>query len=167
MATTPAVGTPEPSGQAEAIKNGDDEEGEKHEQINLTDGAESDEEAVHEVRAKVLEFVPDEQTDGEDKPKPKSPWTTKGVGLLRVLKHKETNAVRLLLRAEPRGNVAINRVLLPNATYKADGKYVRITTSNEAGDGLQTWMLQVKSKDVAQVLAEAFEEQKVHNKQVE
>ncbi|EGX95881.1 RNase3 domain protein [Cordyceps militaris CM01] len=167
LATTPAVGTPEPSGQAEAIKNGDDEEGEKHEQINLTDGAESDEEAVHEVRAKVLEFVPDEQTDGEDKPKPKSPWTTKGVGLLRVLKHKETNAVRLLLRAEPRGNVAINRVLLPNATYKADGKYVRITTSNEAGDGLQTWMLQVKSKDVAQVLAEAFEEQKVHNKQVE
>ncbi|XWW95858.1 hypothetical protein V2A60_003826 [Cordyceps javanica] len=160
LATTPAAGTPEPSTQAEANKDGNEDEGEKHEQINLTEGAESDEEAVHEVRAKVLGFAsPDEQSDGE-KPKSKSPWTTKGVGLLRVLKHKETNAVRLLLRAEPRGNVAINKALLPDVKYKPDGKYVRLVTSNETGDGLETWMLQVKTKDLANLLAEALEKNK-------
>ncbi|KAM3506097.1 hypothetical protein MY11210_007696 [Beauveria gryllotalpidicola] len=165
LATTPGAGTPEPSAQVEANKNGNDEEGEKHEQINLTEGAEPEEEAVHEVRAKVLGFVSsDEKPDGEDKPKPKSPWTTKGVGLLRVLKHKETNAVRLLLRAEPRGNVALNRALLPDVAYKGDDKYVRVVTSNETGDGLETWMLQVRNKDVAKTLAEALEEHKVHNK---
>ncbi|KAH8709133.1 Nucleoporin NUP152 [Beauveria bassiana] len=165
LATTPGAGTPEPSAQVEANENGHDEEGEKHEQINLTEGAEPEEEAVHEVRAKVLGFVSsDEKPDGEDKPKPKSPWTTKGVGLLRVLKHKETNAVRLLLRAEPRGNVALNRTLLPDIAYKGDDKYVRLVTSNETGDGLETWMLQVRNKDVAKTLAEALEEHKVHNK---
>ncbi|KAM3446058.1 hypothetical protein MY3296_010032 [Beauveria thailandica] len=166
LATTPGAGTPEPGAQVEANKNGnDEEEGEKHEQINLTEGAEPEEEAVHEVRAKVLGFVSsDEKPDGEDKAKPKSPWTTKGVGLLRVLKHKETNAVRLLLRAEPRGNVALNRTLLPDVAYKGDDKYVRLVTSNETGDGLETWMLQVRNKDVAKTLAQALEEHKVHNK---
>lgn len=120
---------------------------------------------LHEVRAKVLKFAPDgDKKDGEDKPKPKSPWSTKGVGPLRVLKHKETGAVRLLLRAEPRGHIAINRALLPDLSYKADKKYVKLTTSNEAGDGLETWMIQVKTEDMAKKLAESLEESKVHNK---
>ncbi|KAJ6783964.1 hypothetical protein PWT90_05663 [Aphanocladium album] len=144
LATTPAAGTPEPGAQAEANKDGNDEEGEKHEQINLTEGAEEEEETVHEVRAKVLKFVSsDDQSDGDDKPKSKSPWSTKGVGPLRVLKHKETNAVRLLLRAEPRGHVALNKTLLPDIKYKADEKYVRLATSNDSGDGLETWMIQM------------------------
>lgn len=86
-----------------------------------------------------------------------------GVGPLRLLKHKETNAVRLLLRAEPRGHIAINRILLPNLNYRAEEKYVRLATSNEKGDGLETWMIQVKTKDLAKTLAEALEESKVHN----
>ncbi|OAA57709.1 Tubulin [Cordyceps fumosorosea ARSEF 2679] len=162
LATTPAAGTPEPSAQVEANKDGnEDDEGEKHEQINLTEGAESEEKTVYEVRAKALGHLsPEEQSGGDDKAKTKSPWTTKGVGALRVLKHKETNVVRLLLRAEPRGNVAINRALLPNVRYKADGKYVRVVTSNETGDGLETWMFQVKTKESATALAEALEEHK-------
>lgn len=168
LATTPAAGTPEPGAQADASKDANDEEGEKHEQVNLTEGAESEEETMHEIRAKVLKFVsPDDQSDGDDKAKSKSPWATKGVGQLRILKHKETNAVRLLLRAEPRGHVAINRTLLPSMDYKADEKYVRLTTANESGNGLETWMIQVKTKDMAKALAEALEENKVHNKKEE
>lgn len=166
MATTPAGGTPEPSAQAGAANGADNEEGEKHEQINLTEGAEADEENLHEVRAKVLKFVPagEKKADGEEKPKSKSPWSTQGVGPLRLLKHKETSAVRLLLRAEPRGHVALNRAVLPNMNYKADEKYVKMTTSNEKGDGLETWMIQVKTKDLAKELAEALEKHKVLNK---
>ncbi|RFU76957.1 hypothetical protein TARUN_5282 [Trichoderma arundinaceum] len=167
LATTPAGGTPEPSAQVKTnstTADNNDEDGEKHEQISLTDGAEKDEEALHEVRAKVLKFVPaGEASEGEEK-KSKSPWATQGVGSLRLLKHKETNAVRLLLRAEPRGNVVMNRSVLPDLSYKSDEKYVKMTTSNEKGDGLETWMIQVKTKDLAKALAEALETHKAFNK---
>lgn len=130
----------------------------------MTAGLEADEENLHEIRAKVLKFVPQDKTDGEETTKAKSPWSTQGVGPLRLLKHKETNTVRLLLRAEPRGSVAMNRSLLPNLTYKADDKYVKLMTSNEKGDGMETWMIQVKTKDLAKELAEALEKHKVSNK---
>lgn len=113
---------------------------------------------MHEVRAKVLKFV---IADGEKKTK--SPWSTQGIGPLRILQHKETKQVRLLLRAEPRGNVAMNRALLPDFDYNADAKYVKLTTSNEKGDGLETWMIQVKTKDLAKELAEKLEEHKKLN----
>ncbi|KAM0451338.1 hypothetical protein ACHAO4_006013 [Trichoderma viride] len=166
LATTPAGGTPEPSTQVKtnsSAADNNDDDGEKHEQISLTEGADKDEEVLHEVRAKVLKFVPaGEASDAEEKSK--SPWATQGVGALRLLKHKETNAVRLLLRAEPRGNVAMNRSVLPDLSYKADEKYVKMTTSNDKGDGLETWMIQVKTKDLAKSLAEALEAHKALNK---
>lgn len=120
---------------------------------------------VHEVRAKVLKFVPPGQgSDSDEKAKKKSPWTTKGVGPFRLLKHKTTGAVRMLLRAEPRGHVALNRMLLPDMKYKAEEKYVKLTTSNDNGTGLETWMMQVKTKELAQALAAALEENKSANK---
>lgn len=120
---------------------------------------------LHEVRAKVLKFVPASETseDADDKPKSKSPWSTQGVGQLRLLKHKRTKLVRLVLRAEPRGHVALNRAVLPNMSYKADEKYVKLTTSNEKGNGLETWMIQVKTKDLANDLATAMEKNKEPN----
>jgi nucleoporin NUP2 len=118
---------------------------------------------VHEVRAKVLKFVPPGQgSDSEDNKK--SPWTTKGVGPFRILKHKTTGAVRMLLRGEPRGHVALNRTLLPDMNYKAEEKYVKLTTSNEEGTGLETWMVQTKNKDLAVALAAALEANKAANK---
>ncbi|KPM35972.1 hypothetical protein AK830_g10604 [Neonectria ditissima] len=163
LATTPAGGTPEPSASTKAAPGGDEDEGEKHEQINLTEGLEADEETLHDVRAKVLKFVAAGETS-DDKPKSKSPWSTQGVGPLRLLKHKETNALRLLMRAEPRGNVALNRAVLADMTYTAEQKYVKLTTSNETGDGLETWMVQVKTKDLAKELAEVLEKHKSLNK---
>ncbi|KPA39535.1 nucleoporin nsp1 [Fusarium langsethiae] len=163
LATTPAAGTPEPSTQAEGTAGGDDE-GEKHEQINLAENLEQEEDVMHDVRAKVLKFVPAGEKSDDKKPKSQSPWSTQGVGALRLLKHKESNVVRLLLRAEPRGHIAMNRAVLADMSYKADKKYVKMTTSNEKGDGLETWMIQVKTADMAKELAEALEKNKVHNK---
>ncbi|SPN97752.1 related to nuclear pore protein NSP1 [Cephalotrichum gorgonifer] len=189
LATTPATGTPEPGTDAEATgkstakpdvakpdaaasgdaSGGNAEEGDAepaHAQINLVDGGpgEEDETVVHEVRAKVMKFMaPGDGSDGEQK-KAKSPWSTKGVGPLRVLKHKATGAVRVLLRKEPAGQVALNRTLLPNINYKAEEKYVKLMTSDESGSGLETWMIQVKTKDLAKDLAEALEKYKGSNK---
>jgi len=116
----------------------------------------------------VLKFIPPGQgSDNDEKDqggKTKSPWTTKGVGPFRLLKHKSTGGVRMLLRAEPRGHVALNRTLLPDVKYKAEEKYVKLTTSNDTGTGLETWMVQVKTKESAAALAEALEANKAANK---
>ncbi|KAK4122395.1 hypothetical protein N657DRAFT_657220 [Parathielavia appendiculata] len=172
LATTPAASTPEPSANAEdgqgTNADGDDA---PQEQISLIAGGpgEEDESAVHEVRAKAVKLVTGIDSDDESgsnaaKAKNKSPWKVQGVGPLRLLKHKTTGAVRMLLRAEPRGHVALNKAVLPDFTYKADNKYVKVTTASDDGKGLETWMLQVKTPAAAQALAEALEEHKKANK---
>ncbi|KAL1866991.1 hypothetical protein VTK73DRAFT_4401 [Phialemonium thermophilum] len=175
LATTPATGTPEPGVEKEdgqgTQADGDDA---PQEQISLTEGGpgEEDESVVHEVRAKALKLVigsdKDSDKDLADASKDKkNPWKVQGVGPLRLLKHKTTGAVRILLRAEPRGHIALNKAILPNFTYKPEpvgGKYVKITTSDDKGTGLETWMLQVKTKELAQSLADALEKHKESNK---
>lgn len=173
LATTPAAGTPEHWSQAEGTGSGsgaDGKEGEEQAQISLTDAIGAEEEVLHDVRAKALKLIPpgDSKSDGGDdgqQPKPKSPWSLRGVGVLRILKHRVTGAVRLVHRADPRGNVVVNRTVLPAMTYKADGKYVKVTTSTADGDGLETWMMQVKTTDMAKELAAALEESKGANRE--
>lgn len=168
MATTPATGTPEPAAAAEPEESrGQNADGDEapQEQISLTEGGpgEEDEAVVYEVRAKAMKF---ETEDDENKDKkPKSPWVTKGVGPLRLMKHKTTGAVRVLLRAEPRGHIALNKTVLPNVTYKPEqgGKYIKLLTAADDGKGLETWMLQVKTADMGKALAEALETNKKAN----
>jgi nucleoporin NUP2 len=187
LATTPAASTPEPSGTAAAAAaqegQGTDADGDDapQEQISLTDGGpgEEEEHAVFEVRAKAVKLVPggaaggdSEDDSGSSKEaksaaKSKSPWVVQGVGPLRLLKHKTTGSVRMLLRAEPRGNVAMNKLVLPDFTYKAEAKYVKIAAAKDDGKGLETWMLQVKTPESAKELAAALEEHKVANKKKE
>ncbi|KAK4141279.1 uncharacterized protein C8A04DRAFT_14204 [Dichotomopilus funicola] len=183
LATTPAATTPEPSATAAAAAAEDGSKGTNadgddapQEQISLTGGGpgEEDESAVHEVRAKALKLVTssnsnsDEESGGaadKDKvAKAKSSWKTMGVGPLRILKNKKTGTVRMLLRAEPRGHVALNKTVLPDFTYKAEAKYVKVTTASDDGKALETWMLQVKTPEFATALAEALEEHKKGNK---
>jgi len=172
LATTPATGTPEPVMPEDSRgTNADGDEG-PQEQISLTEGGpgEEDEDVVHEVRAKAVKLVTGGDSEDDDsgsaKDKKKSPWVTQGIGPLRVLKHKNTGAVRMLLRAEPRGHVALNKLVLPNFSYKvepAGSKYVKLTTATDDGKGLETWMLQVKTPDAAKLLAESLEASKKAN----
>ncbi|KAL2264817.1 hypothetical protein VTJ83DRAFT_7327 [Remersonia thermophila] len=185
LATTPAASTPEPSAANAAATaaetgQGTDADGDDapQEQISLTEGGpgEEEEHAVFEVRAKAVKLVTgpsggngdsedDSGSKSADKPaKSKSPWQVQGVGPLRLLKHKTTGAVRMLLRAEPRGNVALNKLVLPDFTYKADAKYVKVPAARDDGKGLETWMLQVKTAELAKELAEKLEEHKTANK---
>jgi len=127
------------------------------------------------VRAKAVKLVTGSSDSDDDSgsnkggdkdkaAKKKSPWKVQGVGPLRLLKNKNTGAVRMLLRAEPRGHIALNKAILPDFNYKADTKYVKLTTATDDGKGLETWMLQVKTPAAAQELAEALEEHKKANK---
>lgn len=174
MATTPAATTPEPSANAEdGQRTSADGDEAPQEQISLTDGGpgEEDESVVHEVRAKAVKLVTggdaeDSGSNADKEDKKKSPWKVQGVGPLRLLKHKTTGAVRMLLRAEPRGNIALNKLVLPDFTYKVEpsgGKYVKLTAATDDGKGLETWMLQVKTNEAAKALAESLEEHKKAN----
>ncbi|RDL39185.1 uncharacterized protein BP5553_03525 [Venustampulla echinocandica] len=148
-ATTPG-GTTDGDSAAEG-----DPDAEYHEQIDLTAGGpgEENEDVLHEVRAKALKFV----TPGDGT---KGAWETKGVGPLRVLRNKDTKAVRILLRAEPRGTVALNKALLSKVKYEATQKTVRISAISDNGKSMETWVLQVKTPEIAQGLAEVMESNK-------
>ncbi|KAI0205840.1 hypothetical protein F4808DRAFT_470787 [Astrocystis sublimbata] len=161
MGTTPVNGTPEPQSP-----HPDGEEA-PQEQIKLTDGGpgEEDEEILHEVRAKAIKYIVVQEDDEDDKDKKsKSPWSTMGVGPLRVLKNKSTGAVRVLLRGEPRGHVAINKTILSDMKYEATDKTVKLVAASDDGSSLETWLLQVKLPSFAAELAAVMEANKSANK---
>jgi hypothetical protein len=149
-ATSPGATTDGDSG-ADA-----DPDAERHEQIDLTAGGpgEEEEEVVHEVRAKALKFS--SKADGDNS----AGWDTKGVGPLRILKHKETKASRILMRADPSGTIVLNKNILGQVKYESNGKTLKLLTASDAGKGLETWMLQVKTPEFAEKLAEVLEENK-------
>ncbi|KAI0394262.1 PH domain-like protein [Xylariaceae sp. FL0594] len=159
MGTTPVNGTPEPQGPNE---NGEEP---PQQQISLTEGGpgEEDETILHEVRAKAIMFVP-VQKDEDDEDTKKSPWSTKGVGPLRILKNKTTGTVRMLLRAEPRGHIALNKALLPDVEYTARDKTINFAAANDSGSGLETWVLQVKKPEFARELVKVLESNKSANR---
>jgi len=129
-----------------------DPDAEQHEQINLTAGGpgEENEDILHEVRAKALQWI---SKDGVQ-------WQTKGVGPLRVLKHKETNATRILLRADPSGTIVLNKSLLAGVKYEVNEKTIKFLAAGEEGKSLETWLLQVKTAEFAKKLGEVLEANK-------
>ncbi|KAE8452924.1 hypothetical protein EG329_013196 [Mollisiaceae sp. DMI_Dod_QoI] len=142
-----------PGGTTDGASDVDpDPDAEHHEQIDLTAGGpgEENEEVVHEVRAKALRF---ETEDGSSK------WVTAGLGPLRVLKHKESSVSRVLLRGDPSGKIILNKGILGNLTYSAEGKTVKFLASDDGKD-LETFILQVKTPEFAQKLAEVLNENK-------
>ena len=149
---------------------GDDEE--KQAQISLTEGGpgEEDEEVMYEVRCKALKEELDSPRDAENdkdgkgrQEKSKSAWSTKGVGPLRILKHKTTGLIRIVHRAEPRGNVVINSIPIASMPYSPKGKYCIAPFPSESG-GLHKWMLMVKTADAAKALADAINKYKKEEK---
>jgi len=111
---------------------------------------------------KVVPKDEEEKKDGEGE-KPKSAWSIKGLGPLRLLKHKTTGSIRILLRGEPRGHVVINALPLPTMEYTPKGKYVVAAFANDKGS-LDKWMLMVKTPDAAKALADKIQDVKKENK---
>ena len=70
----------------------------------------------------------------------------------------------MLLRAEPRGHIAMNKALLPDIEYTAKEKTISFAAAADSGSGLETWVLQVKKPEFAKELASILEEKKTANK---
>jgi len=144
-----------PGGTTDGDNSGEGEaDQEEHVPFNLSarGPGEEHENVVHEVRAKALKYV--------QKPEGGSAWESKGVGPLRVLKHEDTGASRILLRMDPTGLVILNKGILSGVKYEPKEKTVKFLTALDEGPGLETWLLQVKTPEMAKALAEVLEANK-------
>lgn len=144
-ASTSRATTPGATTDGDSAVEGDPD-AEKHEQINLSAGGpgEEDEEVVHEVRARATLWIAD-----------KKAFVVQGVGILRLLENEETKATRMLLRADPSGKIVLNKALL-SQNYEAVKKTVSFLAAPEKGDGLEKWILQVKTEEMATYLAKVL-----------
>lgn len=149
-ATSPGLTTGDNSA-AESNAEGAEDGSEKHEQLNLADKGpgEEDEDVLFAVKAKAMIF------EGNDKG-----WVTRGVGKLRVLKHRDTAKTRVLLKQDPSGKIILNAALLGTMKYEyVQNKSVKLGVATDVGK-LVTWLIRTGKDDDAAELARILEENK-------
>ncbi|KAL9045609.1 MAG: hypothetical protein Q9214_001375, partial [Letrouitia sp. 1 TL-2023] len=152
-ATSPGMTTGESANES---AGGDvDDEAPKEEQIDLSNGGpgEDDEDIIYDVKAKALKY------DAKKETPEKKEWVTRGVGRCRVMKHRETGKVRILMRQEAIGKIALNVGLLPSLQYVQEKKCVRVPVPVDKGK-IESWMVQVGKVEDAATLARVLEENK-------
>jgi len=113
---------------------------------------EEDEETTYTVKAKVFKFT----TDREGV----SAWADLGIGMLRLKKHKVTNARRVILRTSTTGKVAINFRIYAGLQPKRAGKFVtfmgHITSPDKEPQTVQ-YRLRLGTEAAATEMTEAIE----------
>lgn len=115
------------------------------EKLELPTGEEN-EEVLYTKRAKLMLF---------DKNNTEKPYINKGLGDLKVLKNKETNKSRILIRADGGLRVLMNNAITSEISYSSagDGSLVRVPTVNPNTNEIDTYMLKVKTaQDGAELL---------------
>lgn len=136
-------------------ESGNEDDAPFEEQLNLANAraGEENEDILFEAKARAREYGLDTTEDKED-------WIIRGKGPLRILKHRETNKARVLLRVDSGGKIVLNTALMSNAVYKlATDKSIVFVAAK--GDGtISRWMISVADKDEAKRLAEVLEENK-------
>jgi len=113
---------------------------------------EEGEETTYTVKAKVFKFT----TDREGQPT----WSDMGVGMLRLKRHRETNARRVILRSTTTGKIIINFRIYSGLQPKRTGKTVAFTGHiTSPGKETQTvqYRLRVGTEDAAKGMTEAIE----------
>ncbi|KAH9951533.1 hypothetical protein B0H21DRAFT_179741 [Amylocystis lapponica] len=113
---------------------------------DLEGEGEEDEETTHETRSKVYKMVKDQE---------KSEWGDMGIGMLRLKRHKETGARRILLRNSSTGKIIINFNIHPGMNTVVAGKTVSFM-GHDAGAPMP-FRIKVKSEDQADALKHALD----------
>ena len=139
-------------------------------QTSLMSGrtGEENEEVLYEVRAKALKYM-NAAAAAKEKGSKADDWNSVGLGILRVLKNKDTGKSRIVIRAEPGANVLLNTHLAPFISYINDtpargpgvagSGVVRFGVPVEK-DKIERWVLKVKSEEKAEHLARVLTENK-------
>ena len=149
-ATSPGITTGDNSA-AESNAEGAEDGSEHHEQLNLADKGpgEEDEDVLFAVKAKAMTF--DSSTTA---------WVTRGLGQLRVLKHRDTAKTRILLKQDPGGKIILNAALLSTMKYEhTQPKSVKLGVATDVGK-LVTWIIRTGKDEDAMELARILEANK-------
>ncbi|PWY94495.1 hypothetical protein BO94DRAFT_572100 [Aspergillus sclerotioniger CBS 115572] len=148
-ATPSRSSTPGGASDTGAEESGDGEAAESLPQVDLARGGagEENEDLVTESRARAMKHT----TAGG--------WESQGVGFLRVLKDRTTSRGRILVRADPSGNVILNARLMNEIRYTVAKNSVQFMVPQVEGPP-QLWALRVKTNADAERLCAAMEETK-------
>lgn len=141
-------GDPCVSSGAEATGDPSDEQNDPQTNLGGSGPGEEDEDSVYEKKSKIFE-----QIDGEFKPL--------GLGMLRVLVHKVSHKVRVLVRAEGSGRILLNIPIRKEFSYTAIGKgQVRAMDIKPGSNAASTYILRVKTEKDGNELAAKLEDVK-------
>jgi len=118
------------------------------EKLNNQTG-EEDEEALYTKRSKLMLFDPSNS---------ENPYTSKGLGDLKVLKNKATGKSRIVVRAEGGLRILLNTLVNKDMVYTTigNGSMVRVPTVNPTDESIETYILKVKTADDGQKLLEVL-----------
>ncbi|EHK46565.1 uncharacterized protein TrAtP1_005471 [Trichoderma atroviride] len=163
------------SGSAKAQRDakGDEEEAPESEDVHfepvvkLTEKVdvktnEESEEQLFKMRAKLFKFVKAVKKDGEDAPASTGEWKERGTGDVRLLKHKENDKVRLVMRREKTLKVCANHYIVPEITLSPNVGSDRSWVWNAAADVSEgepeavTLAIRFANSDNANQFKEAF-----------
>lgn len=146
-ATTSAASTSGTTSETGAGESGDGDAAEALPQVDLarSRAGEENEDLLMETRARGLKMA-------------KGGWDSQGVGFVRILKNRETSRSRVLLRADPSGNVILNASLMKDIKYTVNGTGVFFAVPQPDGS-LEQWAIRTKKEDIGR-LASTMEEAK-------
>ncbi|GAB1203225.1 hypothetical protein APSETT445_001852 [Aspergillus pseudonomiae] len=139
--------TPGIASDTGAEESGDGDAAEALPQVNLAQSraGEENEDVVFETKGRGLKLT-------------KDGWNSQGLGFLRVLKDRTTSRGRVILRADPSGNIVLNASLVKQISYTVKGTSVHFLVPQADGPPEQ-WAIRVK-KEEAERLGSAMEETK-------
>ena len=122
--------------------------------LSTSNAGEENETVLMQVKARASEFVSKYESQEKE-------WVVRGVGELKLLKHKENGKVRIVVRAVPSAKIVLNAALINTVEYElgANGKSVTFPVAGASG-ALSKWVIQVKLPEDANRLAEVMEENK-------
>lgn len=149
-ATSPGATT---GGESAAESNAgeDKDETTKDPQLDLAAAGpgEEHEDVLFTVKAKAMIYTAEKKT-----------WLSKGVGMLRVLKHRDSKKTRILMRQDPSGKIVLNAALVGTLKYEySPSKVVKMAIPTDTGK-LSTWLVRVGEDKDAMELAKILEAEK-------
>ncbi|KAL2792937.1 hypothetical protein BJX66DRAFT_326394 [Aspergillus keveii] len=146
-ATPSRASTPGMASDTGAEESADGDAAEALPQVDLARGGagEENEDVLFESKSRALKLM----TEGN------KGWDTKGMGITRILKDRTTSRARILIRADPSGNVVLNAALQKEITYKAQGTSVQFLVPKADGPP-EMWAVRLKA-GMAEQLAAAME----------
>lgn len=139
-------GTSAPDTEANGPADGEAAEALPQVELARSNAGEENEDCLMETRARGLKL------------KPKEGWESQGVGFVRILKNRDTSRSRVILRADPSGNVVLNTILMKEIKYTVNGTSVQFTVPQPDGS-MEQWALRLKKEDVGR-LGSTMEEAK-------